>query len=93
MAAFYGSAIAGARPAISATGAAEPELVTDKLHTETAHGWKFIAFGPDNKLYVPVGAPCNICDRGDEGFAQLVRMIPTAAVSRPWRVAFAIRWA
>ncbi|HXP00117.1 MAG TPA: PQQ-dependent sugar dehydrogenase [Luteibacter sp.] len=54
----------------------KPELVTDKLHTETAHGWKFIAFGPDNKLYVPVGAPCNICDRGDEGFAQLLRMNP-----------------
>ncbi|MGE7137624.1 PQQ-dependent sugar dehydrogenase [Luteibacter sp. NPDC031894] len=52
------------------------ELVTDKLPTETAHGWKFIAFGPDGKLYVPVGAPCNICDRGDEGFAQMVRMNP-----------------
>ena len=25
------------------------------------HGWKFIAFGPDGLLYVPVGAPCNIC--------------------------------
>jgi len=54
----------------------KPEVVTDKLHTETAHGWKFIAFGPDGKLYVPVGAPCNICDRGDEGFAQLLRMNP-----------------
>lgn len=54
----------------------KPELVTDRLPTETAHGWKFIAFGPDNKLYVPVGAPCNICDRGDEGFAQLLRMNP-----------------
>ncbi|SFW70031.1 PQQ-dependent sugar dehydrogenase [Luteibacter sp. UNCMF366Tsu5.1] len=54
----------------------KPELVTDKLHTETAHGWKFIAFGPDDKLYVPVGAPCNICDRGDEGFAQLLSMNP-----------------
>jgi glucose/arabinose dehydrogenase len=52
----------------------KPELVTDKLPTETAHGWKFIAFGPDKKLYVPVGAPCNICDRGDEGFALLQRM-------------------
>lgn len=26
-----------------------------------AHGWKFIRFGPDGKLYVPVGAPCNVC--------------------------------
>jgi glucose/arabinose dehydrogenase len=53
-----------------------PEVITDKLHTETHHGWKFIAFGPDNKLYVPVGAPCNICDRDSEGFAQLLRMNP-----------------
>ena len=29
--------------------------------SETHHGWKFIAFGPDGKLYVPVGAPCNVC--------------------------------
>ena len=27
----------------------------------SAHGWKFIGIGPDNKLYIPVGAPCNIC--------------------------------
>jgi glucose/arabinose dehydrogenase len=53
-----------------------PEVINDKLHTETHHGWKFIAFGPDNKLYVPVGAPCNICDRDSEGFAQLLRMNP-----------------
>lgn len=51
-----------------------PEVVTDTLPTETHHGWKFIAFGPDNKLYVPIGAPCNICDRDGEGFARLVRM-------------------
>ncbi|RYZ66682.1 MAG: sorbosone dehydrogenase family protein, partial [Proteobacteria bacterium] len=30
--------------------------------TDGHHGWKFIRFGPDGKLYVPVGAPCNICD-------------------------------
>ena len=34
--------------------------VSDRLPTETHHGWKFIAFGPEGKLYVPVGAPCNI---------------------------------
>lgn len=36
-------------------------VVYDKYPTDGAHGWKFIAFGPDGKLYVPVGAPCNIC--------------------------------
>lgn len=41
---------------------------------ETAHGWKFIAFGPDDKLYVPVGAPCNICRPDREKYANLQRM-------------------
>jgi glucose/arabinose dehydrogenase len=37
------------------------KLVTifDKLPKDEAHGWKFIAIGPDNKLYVPVGQPGN----------------------------------
>src|SRR5262245_42772536 len=40
----------------------EPEVVTDKLPSDIHHGWKFLRFGPDGKLYVPVGAPCNVCD-------------------------------
>lgn len=51
----------------------KPEVVTDKLPAERHHGWKFIAFGPDGKLYVPVGAPCNICDPGPR-YAKLLRM-------------------
>jgi glucose/arabinose dehydrogenase len=39
------------------------------------HGWKFIAFGPDGKLYVPIGAPCNICEIKDP-FAAITRMNP-----------------
>jgi len=38
-----------------------PVVVTDAFPSETHHGRRFIAFGPDGKLYVPVGAPCNIC--------------------------------
>ncbi len=52
-----------------------PVLVTDRLPRETHHGWKFIAFGPDGKLYVPVGAPCNICNPG-ERHANILRMNP-----------------
>src|SRR3989441_11849400 len=37
------------------------EVVSDAYPSDASHGWKFIAFGPDGKLYVPVGAPCNIC--------------------------------
>jgi glucose/arabinose dehydrogenase len=38
-----------------------PEVVTDAYPADAHHGWKFIAFGPDGRLYVPVGAPCNVC--------------------------------
>ena len=51
----------------------KPELVTDKLPTENHHGGKFLAFGPDGKLYVPIGAPCNICDPGP-AHGKLTRM-------------------
>ncbi|MHB1272349.1 MAG: PQQ-dependent sugar dehydrogenase [Rhodanobacter sp.] len=51
----------------------EPVVVTDRYPRETQHGWKFIAFGPDGKLYVPIGAPCNICDPG-HGYAKLTRI-------------------
>jgi glucose/arabinose dehydrogenase len=53
----------------------EPVVVTDRFPTKTHHGWKFIDFGPDGKLYVPVGAPCNICE-SEEIFASLTRMNP-----------------
>ncbi|GAB4400859.1 MAG: sorbosone dehydrogenase family protein [Microscillaceae bacterium] len=53
-----------------------PVVVNDKLPTEKWHGWKFIAFGPDDKLYVPVGAPCNVCEREEEIFATISRMNP-----------------
>ena len=43
----------------------QPEIVNDAFPTDRSHGWKFIRFGPDGLLYVPVGAPCNICNRGD----------------------------
>lgn len=40
------------------------------------HGWKFIAFGPDGKLYVPQGAWCNVCDFPDDIFASITRINP-----------------
>lgn len=50
-----------------------PEVIYDHYPTEKHHGWKFIAFGPDGKLYVPVGAPCNIC-KSDDPYAALTRL-------------------
>lgn len=54
----------------------QPVTVTDRLPKETHHGWKFIAFGPDGWLYVPVGAPCNICEPDPERYAAIFRMKP-----------------
>jgi len=42
------------------------------LPPEQHHNWKYIAFGPDGKLYVPFGAPCNICEPAKE-YAQIRR--------------------
>jgi glucose/arabinose dehydrogenase len=52
-----------------------PVVVTDALPSDGSHGWKFIAFGPDGKLYVPVGAPCNICEPS-ERHGLIARMNP-----------------
>jgi glucose/arabinose dehydrogenase len=51
-----------------------PTVVNDKFPTETHHGWKYIAFGPDGMLYVPVGAPCNICEPEKPIYASITRM-------------------
>lgn len=52
------------------------ETVRDDLPTEKHHGARYIAFGPDDRLYIPVGAPCNICNREEEDkrFASICRM-------------------
>lgn len=44
-----------------------------KLPPEQHHNWKYIRFGPDGKLYVPFGAPCNICVPPTNEYAQIRR--------------------
>jgi glucose/arabinose dehydrogenase len=58
------------------TGSSQPVVVSDKFPTDGHHGWKFIRFGPDGLLYVPVGAPCNICERNPDRYAVIMRMRP-----------------
>jgi len=43
------------------------------LPKEQHHNWKYIAFGPDGKLYVPFGGPCNICEPPTNEYAQIRR--------------------
>lgn len=53
-----------------------PVVINDDYPKKSHHGWKYIAFGPDGKLYVPVGAPCNICEEEEEIFASITRLNP-----------------
>jgi glucose/arabinose dehydrogenase len=39
----------------------KPVVIYDNLPKDEAHGWKFIGIGPDGKLYIPIGQPCNNC--------------------------------
>ena len=72
----------------------EPTVVTDSLPAESRHGWKYLVFGPDGFLYVPVGAPCNICERtDDERFATILRMDPDTGETTVYAKACAIPWA
>jgi glucose/arabinose dehydrogenase len=50
-----------------------PVVVSTSLPKETYHGWKFIRFGPDDLLYIPIGAPCNVCNPKNP-FASMMRM-------------------
>ncbi len=40
----------------------KPVVIYSDFPDHRSHGWKFMAMGPDGKLYINVGAPCNICE-------------------------------
>jgi len=56
------------------TGSHPKTTINDSFPSDSLHGWKYLAFGPDDMLYVPLGAPCNICDKA--GYASIYRMKP-----------------
>ena len=41
-----------------------PVELTDKYNLPDTihHNWKYVAFGPDGKMYVQVGSNCNVCE-------------------------------
>jgi glucose/arabinose dehydrogenase len=51
-----------------------PVDVFTELPGDIPHGWKFLRFGPDGNLYVPIGAPCNICDVDADKYALIFRI-------------------
>lgn len=50
------------------------EVLDIDLPSNRSHGWRYIGFGPDGKLYISIGAPCNVCD--EFGYAQIIRVNP-----------------
>ncbi len=62
--------------------AAPFDVLADDFPPERHHGWRYIRFGPDDKLYMSVGAPCNVCDR--DGFATILRMDPDGSNREVW---------
>lgn len=67
------------------------EVVYDGYPTDAHHGWKFIAFGPDGMLYVPVGAPCNICEKENPIYASITRLDVSKPGSKPEVYAHGVR--
>lgn len=52
----------------------KPEVIYDQLPSDKHHGWKYLRFGKDNRLYTAVGAPCNICVPEKDIYSSLVRL-------------------
>lgn len=67
------------------------EVVFDGYPDEAHHGWKYIAFGPDGLLYIPVGAPCNICLSEDPIFASITRLDVSKPGTKPKIYAHGVR--
>ncbi len=68
-----------------------PVDMTDafKLPPDVHHNWKFLAFGPDNKIYIPVGSPCNVCEVNPGVHGHILATTSTAPAWRSSRAACA----
>ncbi|NTV83853.1 MAG: sorbosone dehydrogenase family protein [Bacteroidales bacterium] len=52
----------------------EPVVINGNFPEDRWHGWKFIRIGPDGKMYIPVGAPCNVCLPDSMWYARIFKM-------------------
>lgn len=53
----------------------KPVLI-ERYPADEHHGWKFIRFGPDGRLYVPEGMPCNVCEKDDPIYGTITSIKP-----------------
>jgi glucose/arabinose dehydrogenase len=53
-----------------------PTVVNGSLPKDRWHGWKILRAGPDGRLYIPVGAPCNVCEPKLPIYGTILRMKP-----------------
>jgi glucose/arabinose dehydrogenase len=51
-----------------------PVVIMEGFPKPVGHSWKHLRLGPDGKLYVTVGSPCNICESSDARYATIMRM-------------------
>ena len=58
----------------NSNGLPQLELVTDNLPDDEWHGWKWMKHDSAGRIYVNVGAPCNVCVRDDERYASILRI-------------------
>jgi len=61
------------------TQVASASTVIDGLPRDILHGVKYIRFGPDGKLYVPQGMPCNVCEPSNDIYGTIMRMNPNGS--------------
>lgn len=49
-------------------------VVNDEIRKQDEHSWKYIAVGPDDKLYIGIGANCNVCQEDRDVGASIFKM-------------------
>jgi glucose/arabinose dehydrogenase len=55
---------------------AAPMLVMDGFPDKARHGSRVMGFGPDGKLYVSIGAPCDVCEAKNDEYGTILRSNP-----------------
>lgn len=50
------------------------EVVNKSLPDKKWHGWKYLKVGVDKKIYINIGAPCNVCIKKNKFYGTISRM-------------------